>query len=72
MKNLTSASIGHKVVVRDLAKDSSFRKRLLDMGITPGVTMQIIGKAPFGDPIEVAVRGYKLVLRNNEASAVLL
>lgn len=72
MKNLTSASIGHKVVVRDLAKGSSFRKRLLDMGITPGVTMQIIGKAPFGDPIEVAVRGYRLVLRKNEATAVLL
>jgi ferrous iron transport protein A len=72
MTNLTSASIGHKVVVRDLAKDSTFRKRLLDMGITPGVTMQIIGKAPFGDPIEVAVRGYRLVLRKNEATAVLL
>ena len=72
MNNLNSASVGHKVVVKDLAKDSRFRKRLLDMGVTPGVTMQIIGKAPLGDPIEVAVRGYKLVLRKNEADAVLL
>ncbi|TCZ78718.1 ferrous iron transport protein A [Paenibacillus albiflavus] len=72
MKDLTSATIGSKVVVKDLAKESSYRKRLLDMGVTPGVTMQIIGKAPLGDPIEVAVRGYKLVLRKSEASAILL
>jgi len=72
MKDLTSATIGSKVVVKDLAKESSYRKRLLDMGVTPGVTMHIIGKAPLGDPIEVAVRGYKLVLRKSEASAILL
>ncbi len=42
------------------------------MGITPGVTLEITGKAPLGDPIEVIVRGYKLTLRKNEAKSILV
>ncbi|HHX63097.1 MAG TPA: ferrous iron transport protein A [Epulopiscium sp.] len=72
MKNLTEANIGEKVTVKGLDKDSTVKKRLLEMGVTPGATLQVTGKAPLGDPIEVLVRGYKLTLRKNEADAILI
>lgn len=72
MKNLTDVNIGDKVVVKGLEQDSKVRKRLLEMGVTPGATLQVTGKAPLGDPIEVLVRGYKLTLRKNEANAILI
>lgn len=72
MSNLTQVNIGDKVTVAGLEKDSTVRKRLLEMGITPGAVLQVTGKAPFGDPIEVLVRGYKLTLRKNEADAILI
>lgn len=72
MNNLTDVNIGEKVTVIGLEKDSTVRKRLLEMGITPGVVLQVTGRAPLGDPIEVLVRGYKLTLRKNEADAILI
>lgn len=72
MQTLQDVNIGDKAVVKGIDKESSVRRRLLDMGITPGVTLQVTGKAPLGDPIEVMVRGYKLTLRKNEASAIIL
>lgn len=71
MKNLTEVEIGEQVVVKGLDNDSNVRKRLLEMGITPGATLKVTGKAPLGDPIEILVRGYKLTLRKNEADAIL-
>lgn len=72
MSNLTKTKIGERVTVTGLEKDSTVKKRLLEMGITPGVTLEVTGKAPLGDPIEVLVRGYKLTLRKNEADAILV
>lgn len=72
MNNLTNIKTGEKVTVIGLEKDSSVKKRLLEMGITPGVTLEVTGKAPLGDPIEVLVRGYKLTLRKDEAHAILI
>ncbi len=72
MKNLTQAMIGESVVVKGLENDSKVRKRLLEMGVTPGATLKVTGKAPLGDPIEILVRGYKLTLRKNEADAILI
>lgn len=72
MNNLTKTKIGEKVTVIGLEKDSTVKKRLLEMGITPGVVLEVTGKAPLGDPIEVFVRGYKLTLRKDEANAILI
>ncbi len=72
METLERKKIGEKLVVKGLEKDSSVKRRLLDMGITPGITLEVIGKAPLGDPIEVMVRGYKLTLRKNEAKCIFV
>lgn len=70
MSTLDQLNIGEKIKVKNIQKDSSVRRKLLDMGITPGVELEVTGKAPFGDPIEVLVRGYKLTLRKNEAMII--
>jgi len=44
--------------------------RLLEMGVTPGAEVRVLGTAPFGDPIEVEVRHYRLSLRKAEAARV--
>jgi ferrous iron transport protein A len=44
--------------------------RLLEMGLTPGVEVLLVGAAPLGDPLELEVRGYRLSVRKSEASRV--
>lgn len=46
------------------------RRRLFDMGVTPGAELIMRKKAPFGDPIEITLRGYELTLRKTEAACV--
>jgi ferrous iron transport protein A len=45
-------------------------RRLMEMGVIPGVDVKMIKSAPFGDPLEIKVRGYSLALRKNEADSV--
>ena len=49
---------------------TEIRRRLFDMGITPGAFVFLRKKAPLGDPIEITIRGYELTLRNEEASYI--
>ncbi len=52
--------------------DKAYRKKLLSMGLTPGVEFSITRYAPMGDPVEIKVRGFSLSLRKNEAQALLV
>lgn len=68
---LNSLSPGEKAIISDVAAvPPSTQLRLLEMGLTRGTLVEIIRFAPFGDPIEIAVRGYRLSLRRSEAEAV--
>jgi ferrous iron transport protein A len=44
--------------------------RLLEMGLTPGVEVRVLGMAPLGDPLELELRGYRLSIRRSEAARV--
>ena len=50
----------------------AYRKKLLSMGLTPGVEFSVTRYAPMGDPVEIKVRGFSLSLRKAEAEAVLI
>lgn len=45
-------------------------RRLMEMGVIPGVLLRVVKTAPFGDPIEIRVRGYSLAMRKSEADAI--
>jgi ferrous iron transport protein A len=59
-----------RVVSVDGADDVSLR--LLEMGLTPGVDVRLLGVAPLGDPAEFELRGYRLSLRRTEMSKVVV
>lgn len=50
----------------------AYRKRLLTLGLTPGTEFVITRFAPFGDPIEIKIRGFSLTLRKNEAAVLII
>ena len=70
MKLLSQLKIGEKGTVVAVNGEGAVRRRLFDMGITPGAEVYLRKKAPLGDPIEIAIRGYELTLRKSEASQV--
>jgi len=49
--------------------DTAYRQKLLRMGLTRNAQFTVVRKAPFGGPIEIEVKGSRLVLRSNEADA---
>lgn len=61
---------GQKGIVASVGTTGAMKRRIMDMGITPGVEIQVIKAAPLGDPIEVHVRGYELSLRKEEAQQI--
>ncbi len=71
-KSLDKFDIGEKGSVRIVLGEGKIKRRLFDMGITPGVEIMLRKKAPLGDPIEISLRGYELTLRNTEANFVLM
>ena len=70
MKTLKEAKIGETVNVVKLHGEGAVKRRLMDMGITKGVSVFIRKVAPLGDPIEVTVRGYELSLRKVDAEMI--
>ena len=69
-KTLDEFIIGQSGVITAVGGDGKIRRRLFDMGVTPGAEVALRKKAPLGDPIEVTMRGYELTLRKTEAQAV--
>ena len=70
MMALSETSRGERVRIVQIAGDDSLGMRLMEMGLTPGVDMVLVGAAPLGDPLEFEVRGYRLSLRRSEAARV--
>ena len=46
--------------------------RLLELGLLPGTEVEVIRLAPFGDPMDLRIRGYHLSLRKLEAAQILV
>ena len=63
---------GQEGTVTSIGEKGVIRRRLMDMGVTPGVKIKVVKVAPLGDPIEINIRGYELSLRKNEAAQIEL
>ncbi len=71
-KTLEDFVPGEKGVIVSVVGEGRIRRRLFDMGVTPGAEVVMRKKAPLGDPIEVTLRGYELTLRKSEAACVMM
>ena len=72
MKTLKDVAVGASAIVKKLSGEGALKRRIMDMGVTKGVEIFVRKVAPFGDPIEVTVRGYELSLRKAEAENILV
>lgn len=70
MSTLRDVRIGTIVTVKKIHGVGPVKKRIMDMGITKGVQIYVRKVAPFGDPIEVTVRGYELSLRKADTEII--
>jgi len=71
--HLGQLSVGEKAIVRGFAKgQKEYRAKLLAMGLTKGIELELTRVAPLGDPLEISVRGFSLSLRKAEAAMVLV
>lgn len=67
---LSNLPVGSDARVTAVNGTAPIIRRLMEMGVVPGVGVQVVKAAPFGDPIEVRVRGYSLAMRRSEADAI--
>ena len=72
LKRLVDFQIGETGQIKKVEGEGKLRRRLFDMGVTPGAIVTLRKKAPLGDPIEVNIRGYELTLRKSEACLIIL
>ncbi len=71
-KKLNEFVPGERGVVKRVEGEGKLRRRLFDMGVTPGAEILLRKLAPLGDPLEVNLRGYELTLRKSEAACVVM
>src|SRR4051812_29562105 len=70
MQTLDQVVPGSSVIVEKVGGARSFRRRLMELGLIPGIKVEVLRIAPFGDPLELSVRGCNLSIRAAEANQV--
>ncbi|MCX7749602.1 MAG: ferrous iron transport protein A [Clostridia bacterium] len=71
-KTLKELKPGDKAVIKNITGEGAVKRRLMDMGVTRGAEVLVRKVAPFGDPIEVNIRGYELTFRKSEAENIII
>lgn len=69
-RTLALLAPGDRAVVRGIIAEKEFAMRLMELGLTPGTEVALIRRAPFGDPIELSVRGSHFSIRRTEAERI--
>lgn len=70
MRTLRDVKIGDTATVVKLHSEGALKRRIMDMGITKGVSVYVRKVAPLGDPLEVTIRGYELSVRKADAEMI--
>ena len=68
--SLAHLPIGEEAKVISIDGNNAITKRLMEMGVVPGVSVRVIKTAPFGCPMQIRVRGYNLAIRRSEAHTI--
>ncbi len=72
-KTLEDLAPGERGTILSIGnKSGTVKRRLVDMGLTPGTEVRVTKIAPLGDPIEVSLRGYELSLRKADAGQIIM
>jgi Fe2+ transport system protein FeoA len=68
--SLSQLPAGQSAIIASMASGSPAMTRLRELGLTPGTRVQVVRRAPLGEPIEIAVRGSRLAMRNHDAADI--
>lgn len=66
-RTLAEVPVGSVAVIAGVTGERSLAIRLMEMGLLPGTTVEVVRIAPFGDPMELLLRGFHLSIRRDEA-----
>lgn len=69
---LRELKLGQTARIASVKAEGELGRRIRDMGLVPGITLEIIGRAPLRDPVAVRLPGFTLSLRNNEADFIIV
>ena len=69
-KPLRHMTVNEKAIVSSVSAKGEMGRRIRDMGLIPGVEIQVIGRAPLNDPVALRLKGFTLALRNKEADYI--
>ncbi len=72
MPTLADVAPGTRATIASVGGERAFRRRLLELGLLPGTSVEVLRVAPLGDPLELLVRGCHLSIRRREAAALEL
>ncbi len=72
MISLRKLEVGQFARVASIHSDGELGRRIRDMGIVPGVEIEVVGRAPLRDPVALRLLGFTLTLRNNEADHIFV
>ncbi len=72
MRTLHKLTVGEHAVVTEILCTGSMRRRLLDMGMTPGAKTECVGISPCGDPKAYQIRGAVIALRCEDSSRIMI
>ncbi len=67
---LQELKVGMSARITSVGGEGALRRRLLDMGLTPGTVVYVRKIAPMGDPIEIFIRDYELTIRLEDAARI--
>lgn len=70
MPSLSSLQVGQRARIDAIAGGDALSQRLMEMGLLEGETIEVVGFAPLGDPMEIRVGDYRLSIRKTEAARV--
>jgi len=70
VRPLRELAVGAKGTILKVRAKGEMNRRIRDMGLVPGTPIEIYGRAPLFDPVNIKLRGYNLTLRNNEADFI--
>ena len=69
---LRQLAVNDRARIVSISAGAEISRRLRDMGLVPGTELQVVGRAPLGDPVALRLRDFTLTLRNNEAEVILV
>lgn len=70
--SLRKLTVGQSARVISVGGSGEMGRRIRDMGLVPGVELEVVGRAPLRDPVALRLGGFTLTLRNNEADYIVV